>query len=221
MWRKHREWRDWCQRHYPPVPPITAGATIRRLAAEIEAMRAEVHGLRNLSWRVTMDVTPNGMDLIQIHQFDHLGQQDQQQQQPAPRGPQPQHPHGPPLTPPILTAAAAARQKPPQYRLPRTTKSIVDLLKIWREGLVGMPSIDALEARWGARWRPSSEKSFFCKRRTIIDEVVRGAAAAGGTEYDIAQQMDMERGTASLDKVMKVLRSQRNGDHGGDNGDNG
>ena len=39
--------------------------------------------------------------------------------------------------------------------------------------------------------------------------MVRKAVAIGRTEYDIAQQMDIERGAVSLDKVIKTLRSQR------------
>jgi hypothetical protein len=156
-----------------------------------------------------MDVTPNGQNLIQVYQVNQNARQNQQQQL-LPQDIQPTTLDRRPLTPPSL--AAASQPNPlPQYKLPRTTKSIVDLLKIWREGLAGMPSIDSLEARWGARWRPASEKSFFCKRRIIIDEVVRRAAATGQTEHETAKKMDLERGSASLDKIIKILRSRRTG----------
>jgi hypothetical protein len=72
-----------------------------------------------------------------------------------------------------------------------------------------MPSISLLEQRWGACWRPVSEKAFYSTHKVIIDEVARRAKAKGLTEYDVAKQMDREKGSASLDKVMKLIRSQR------------
>ena len=72
-----------------------------------------------------------------------------------------------------------------------------------------MPSVSSLEQRWGARWRPASEKAFYSTRKVIIDEVAHRAAAKGLTEYEVARQMDHEKGSASLDRVMKLIRSQR------------
>jgi hypothetical protein len=72
-----------------------------------------------------------------------------------------------------------------------------------------MPSVISLEKRWGARWRPQSEKAFYSTRKVIVDEVARRAAAKGLTDYEVARQMDREKGSASLDKVMKTIRSRR------------
>lgn len=69
--------------------------------------------------------------------------------------------------------------------------------------------MSSLEQRWGARWRPVTEKAFYSTRKVIIDEVARRAAAQGLTEYEVARQMDRQKGSASLDKVMKLIRSQR------------
>ena len=69
-----------------------------------------------------------------------------------------------------------------------------------------MSLIDVLKICWDICQRPFSEKNFFYKRRIIIDEVVRKVVAIGRTEYNIVQQMDIERDTASLDKVIKTLR---------------
>ena len=178
---------------------IAAEKSVQQLTTEVRRLEDEVHHLRNLSWRVTMDITPNERELIQVHQFEHH------------RGPETQDQNRPQQ----LLASTCAQSsehrgaQPPQFRLPRTTKSIVDLLRIWRTGLPGMPSIDTLEARWGARWRPLSEKAFFSKRKIIIDEIGRKAGATKRTEEEVAQQMDAERGTASLDKVIKILRTRR------------
>ncbi len=68
--------------------------------------------------------------------------------------------------------------------------------------------MSSLEQRWGARWRPVSEKAFYSTRKVIIDEVARRAAAKGLTEYEVAREMDREKGSASLDKVMKLIRSR-------------
>jgi len=115
-----------------------------------------------------------------------------------------------PLEPITLNSNSHSSNQPPRlYRLPRKTTSIVELVRIWREGIAGMPSIISLEQRWGARWRPVSEKAFYSTRKVIIDEVARRAAAEGLTEYEVAKQMDCEKGSASLDKVMKLIRSRR------------
>jgi hypothetical protein len=70
-----------------------------------------------------------------------------------------------------------------------------------------MPSVSSLEQRWGARWRPPSEKPFYSTRKVIIDKVARHAMAKGLTEYEVAKQMDREKGSISLDKVIKLIRS--------------
>ncbi|KAK6854864.1 centromere DNA-binding protein complex CBF3 subunit [Apiospora arundinis] len=178
---------------------IAAEKSVQQLTTEVRRLEDEVHHLRNLSWRVTMDITPNERELIQVHQFEHR------------RGPETQDQNRPqqPLASTCAQSSEHRGAQPPQFRLPRTTKSIVDLLRIWRTGLPGMPSIDTLEARWGARWRPLSEKAFFSKRKIIIDEIGRKAGATKRTEEVVAQQMDAERGTASLDKVIKILRTRR------------
>lgn len=96
----------------------------------------------------------------------------------------------------------------PSYRLPRDIKTVKDLLRLWRHGVSGMPSIDSLEERWGSRWRPRQEKQFFSTRKIIIDEVVRNAKAQGLTEEAAAEQMDRKRANNSLDKVFRAIRSR-------------
>ena len=45
-------------------------------------------------------------------------------------------------------ASQSDPEKPPSYKLPRTIKTVQDLLRLWRHGLGGMPSVDALERDW-------------------------------------------------------------------------
>lgn len=126
-------------------------------------------------------------------------------------------------TPPTQTAPApkqgqgngeasqsvAERSQPPSYKLPRAVKTVQDLLRLWRHGLGGMPSVDSLERDWGTHWRPSSEKQYFSTRKMIIDEVARRAAAQHIAEDVVAKQMDAERDSNSLDKVFKSIRNDR------------
>ena len=101
--------------------------------------------------------------------------------------------------------------RPPSFKLPRSVKSVQDLLRLWRQGLAGMPSVDALEREWGSRWRPSTEKNYFSTRKVIVDEVRRQAQSKGLAEDIIARQMDEERGSNSLDKLFKAIREAKKG----------
>jgi len=113
--------------------------------------------------------------------------------------------------PPDEPAAAAVERPldlPPSYKLPRSVKTVVDLLQLWRHGMSGMPAVDSLEREWGTRWRPASEKNFFSTRKKIIDEVVRRCLITGLSEDGIASEIDRERGQDSLDKLFKVIQKE-------------
>ncbi|XP_044715192.1 centromere DNA-binding protein complex CBF3 subunit [Hirsutella rhossiliensis] len=70
-------------------------------------------------------------------------------------------------------------REPPSFKLPRSVKSVQELLRLWRQGWGEMPSVDSLERDWGARWRPSAEKNYFSTRKIIVDEVRRRAQSDG------------------------------------------
>ncbi|KAM4067739.1 transcriptional activator of glycolytic enzymes domain-containing protein [Hirsutella rhossiliensis] len=105
-------------------------------------------------------------------------------------------------------------REPPSFKLPRSVKSVQELLRLWRQGWGEMPSVDSLERDWGARWRPSAEKNYFSTRKIIVDEVRRRAQSDGLTEDIVARQMDEERGPSSLDKLFKAIRKDRQGEKG-------
>ncbi|KAM4067516.1 transcriptional activator of glycolytic enzymes domain-containing protein [Hirsutella rhossiliensis] len=100
------------------------------------------------------------------------------------------------------------------FKLPRSVKSVQELLRLWRQGWGEMPSVDSLERDWGSRWRPSAEKNYFSTRKIIVDEVRRRVQLGGLTEDIVARQMDEERGPSSLDKLFKAIRKGRQGERG-------
>jgi len=106
--------------------------------------------------------------------------------------------------------AASAVERPldlkTSYKLPRSVKTVVDLLQLWRHGMSGMPAVDSLERDWGTRWRPASENNFFLTRKKLIDEVVRRCLITGLSEDVIASEIDRERGQDSLGKLFKVTQ---------------
>jgi hypothetical protein len=62
--------------------------------------------------------------------------------------------------------------EPPRYQLSRTITTVPELWREWTAGLGGYPSVQSLEDRYGAAWRPSQkERVFFCRRKVIIDEI--------------------------------------------------
>lgn len=81
--------------------------------------------------------------------------------------------------------------------------------------MVGMPSIDYLEQRWGHQWRQKSERVYFSNRKSIITEVIRLAQERGLPEEVIARQMDEDRGTDSLDKLIKAIKAENKKREGG------
>jgi hypothetical protein len=170
----------------------------------LERLERKVDDFSQVSWNIS--ITPTGRHASQQFQYHAQGSPPQPITPPLPQvlG----QPTRSPLKP--VTLSSRSIDRPPQlYRLPRNTTSIVELVQIWHEGIAGMPSVSSLDQRWGARWRPVSEKAFYSTRKIIIDEVARRAAAKGLTEYEVAREMDREKGSASLDKVMKLIRSQR------------
>jgi hypothetical protein len=73
-----------------------------------------------------------------------------------------------------------------------------------------MPSIQHLEHIFRATWRPAYEKTFFHRRKVIIDELERHATAQPmRLEASIAVEMDVERAGGSLDKLQKVIKEHR------------
>jgi hypothetical protein len=182
------------------------------LKDQLDRLERKIDNINHVGWHVS--ITPMGRHIAQQFQHNTQGQGQGQISPPqpvTPPVPQPlDQPERSPLEPLSLNSLGQMQTKiPPLYTLPRNITTVVGLVQLWREGVGGMPPVRTLEQRWGTRWRPAKEKSYYSTRRSIIDEVARRAEASGLSEYDVARQMDREKGTASLDKVMKLLRSRR------------
>ena len=83
----------------------------------------------------------------------------------------------------LLITALAQATEPPPYRISRTIQTIPELWREWTVGLAGQPSIEQLDALYGASWRTgpiiASECQFYSRRKTLITEIRRLAAASG------------------------------------------
>ena len=59
-------------------------------------------------------------------------------------------------------------------------------------GLGGQLSVEALDERWGSRWRHGAEFQFYSRRKVIIDEIKR--LVAGGKEViDVVDSLEEQR----------------------------
>ncbi|KAH8645506.1 transcriptional activator of glycolytic enzymes-domain-containing protein [Xylariales sp. PMI_506] len=174
-----------------------------------EELMREVNSLKNTVKAITsswiFDLTPNKMRWAQRFEDNADAGPPQSSSSQAIAPSFIQELESSPLAPPGVSIPG----RPPLYRLPRDIKTIVDLMKLWREGVGSMPTVETLEQRWGSRWRPPSDKAFYSTRKVIVDEVKQRASTSGRTLHEVAEQMDREKGSASLDKVMKIIRSQR------------
>jgi hypothetical protein len=116
---------------------------------------------------------------------------------------------------PIVALAQAAEL--PQYRMSRTVQTIPELWREWTVGLQGQPSIERLDGLHGSSWRSgptaASERQFYSRRKTLVTEIRRLAAAIKAPPdkeaYNrVVLQLEDERkrAGASLSKVIDALK---------------
>jgi hypothetical protein len=119
-----------------------------------------------------------------------------------------------PLAPTAFDARAQTQAQAPVYQLSRQVTTVPDLWREWTVGLGGLPSVAALDATYGSRWRLQSERQYYSMRKVIIDEVI---ALAGNrlddqdalvTAVEALEQQRM-REKASLDKLIKLIKEER------------
>ena len=112
---------------------------------------------------------------------------------------------GPMPAPATIESLAA---QPPTYQLSRGISTIPDLWREWTVGLRGQLSVEALDERWGSRWRHGAEFQFYSRRKVIIDEIKR--LMAGGREaVDVVDSLEEQRlrSKASLSQVINALKA--------------
>jgi len=123
-----------------------------------------------------------------------------------------------PDRPTVLPIAALVQAaEPPQYSMSRAIQTIPELWQEWIIGLQGQPSIEKLDELYGSSWRSgptaASERQFYSRRKTVITEIRRLAAAIKTppdkeTYSRVVLQLENEhkRAGISLSKVIDVLK---------------
>jgi hypothetical protein len=122
--------------------------------------------------------------------------------------------------PPPVAPIALERQEPapanvaPSYRLSRQVVTVPDLWREWTIGLGGLPSVAALDAAYGSRWRSPSERQYYSMRKVIIDEILAMAGNSLDNQEAIeaaieALEQQRVKARASLDKLIKVIKENR------------
>jgi hypothetical protein len=105
------------------------------------------------------------------------------------------------------------REQPPTYRMCRAVKTVKALWREWTVGLGGNPSVSALDAKWGNRWRAGrqSELQWYSLRLEVIKEIRRVAQAQRISEEAAMWQVNslQENMNCSLDQFCKRLRAGR------------
>ncbi len=117
-------------------------------------------------------------------------------------------PGGPSSGPmPAPTAIEKLSEEPPVYKLSRGVATIQDLWREWTEGLGGQLSVEALDERWGSRWRRGAEFQFYSRRKVIIDEIKRLIKTGRGAK-DVVESLEEQRlaSKSSLSQVITALK---------------
>ena len=105
--------------------------------------------------------------------------------------------------------APAGMANMPAYQLSRTISTVPDLWREWTAGLGGGPSVQSLDASYGAKWQPTgTERMFYCRRKVIIDAIntrkrKRASSNAAVEELELVRQ----RGQLSLNGLSKLLKT--------------
>jgi hypothetical protein len=75
-------------------------------------------------------------------------------------------------------------------------------------GLGGQLPVEALDERWGSRWRHGAEFQFYSRRKVIIDEIKRLVVGGRGA-IDVVNSLEEQRlrTKASLSQVINALKA--------------
>jgi len=98
----------------------------------------------------------------------------------------------------------------PVYTLYKA-RTVGEVWREWDQGILGMPAVRELEERWGSRWRPSQkERTAFCRRKVVVDEVMR-LKAQGKSVDDAITTLELLRNERSLWALTVDLLARRRG----------
>ena len=105
-------------------------------------------------------------------------------------------------------APASTASGPPVYTL-YAAKTLDDVWREWDSGILGGPALRDLEATWGDKWRRSgAERTAWCRRKTLVDELVR-RVNSGLTPAEAIADLEVQRGSRSLPSFRAWLVQQR------------
>jgi centromere DNA-binding complex CBF3 subunit-like protein/transcriptional activator of glycolytic enzymes GCR1 len=130
----------------------------------------------------------------------------------APVPPEAQAPT-PAAIPEAPTPAYPLGLDPPKHRMSRAVKDVQSLWREWTVGLLGQPSIAALDSRWSSRWRAGrrAELQWYSLRKEVIDEIHRIAGSRHVSMESAMYTVDMEQRKSglSMDLFCKELRKAK------------
>ncbi|EAS32210.3 uncharacterized protein CIMG_13776 [Coccidioides immitis RS] len=110
-----------------------------------------------------------------------------------------------------IAPASASASVPATYQLSRTITTVPDLWQEWTVGLGGGPSVQSLDALYGAKWRPGgTERMFYSRRKVIIDYINRqrqGSASGSAAVEEL--ELVRQRGKLSLNRLSRMLRVKK------------
>lgn len=114
-----------------------------------------------------------------------------------------------PSSAPISAGALAPTTSSPPVYVLYPAKTLDDVWREWDSGILGEPALRDLEATWGDKWRRSgAERTAWCRRKTLVDELVR-RVDRGLTPAEAIADLEVQRGSKSLPSFRNWLVQQR------------
>jgi len=109
---------------------------------------------------------------------------------------------------PSAVSTLVDQSGPPEYNMANAS-TVTNLYQEWKVGLGRVPSVEELEQRWGARWRPRAvQKTTFCRHKVILDKINRLIDLGQTPDHAVAQLEALPSGR-SLRRFSDALRVQR------------
>src|SRR5947207_15356982 len=92
-----------------------------------------------------------------------------------------------PSSAPICAGTPASTTSGPPMYILYAAKTLDDVWREWDSGILGRPALRDLEATWGDKWRRSgAERTAWCRRKMLVDELVRHVSCGLTPEEAIA-----------------------------------
>jgi hypothetical protein len=104
----------------------------------------------------------------------------------------------------------------PLYKMNRKTRNLQELVQEWYHGINGGPSVKALEAKYGSKWRTKNdaERVFLGRRKVIIKRIedLENKYKGHKTRDQIVAELEQERISLgkSIDGLGRFYRTKKN-----------